>query len=65
MLYAFAGIWYFLSIALYWGRIPDPGIKKAPDPGFRVRIRNTRHKILSNYYIVIRNVKMIFFLLFY
>jgi hypothetical protein len=22
-------------------RIPDPGVKKAPDPGFRIRIRNT------------------------
>jgi hypothetical protein len=22
-------------------RIPDPGIKKAPDPGGRIRIRNT------------------------
>jgi hypothetical protein len=22
-------------------RIPDPGIKKAPDPGSRIRIRNT------------------------
>jgi hypothetical protein len=22
-------------------RIPDPGVKKAPDPGSRIRIRNT------------------------
>ncbi len=21
-------------------RIPDPGVKKAPDPGYRIRIRN-------------------------
>ncbi len=24
-----------------WVRIPDPGVKKAPDPGSRIRIRNT------------------------
>jgi hypothetical protein len=26
---------------LFW--IPDPGVKKAPDPGSRIRIRNTVH----------------------
>jgi hypothetical protein len=25
-------------------RIPDPGVKKAPDPGSRIRIRNTAKK---------------------
>jgi hypothetical protein len=33
-------------------RIPDPGVKKAPDPGSRIRIRNTgiqdpEHRILD------------------
>jgi hypothetical protein len=25
-------------------RIPDPGVKKAPDPGSRIRIRNTAER---------------------
>jgi hypothetical protein len=25
-------------------RIPDPGVKKAPDPGTRIRIRNTDYR---------------------
>ena len=28
-------------------RIPDPGVKKAPDPGSRIRIRNTAAHILQ------------------
>ena len=28
-------------------RIPDPGVKKAPDPGSRIRIRNTAAKYKS------------------
>jgi hypothetical protein len=27
---------------LFW--IPDPGVKMAPDPGFRIRICNTEHE---------------------
>jgi hypothetical protein len=27
-------------------RIPDPGVKKAPDPGSRIRIRNTGKRII-------------------
>jgi hypothetical protein len=26
-------------------RIPEPGVKKAPDPGSRIRIRNTACKV--------------------
>ncbi len=29
----------------YPSRIPDPGVKKAPDPGSRIRIRNTVHSV--------------------
>jgi hypothetical protein len=28
-------------------RIPDPGVKKAPNPGSRIRIRNTAVKLLN------------------
>jgi hypothetical protein len=28
-------------LTFYPSRIPDPGVKKAPDPGSRIRIRNT------------------------
>jgi hypothetical protein len=28
-------------------RIPDPGIKKAPDPGSRILIRNTETKAIK------------------
>jgi hypothetical protein len=28
-------------LTFYPSRIPDPGIKKPPDPGSRIRIRNT------------------------
>jgi hypothetical protein len=28
-------------------RIPDPGVKKAPNPGSRIRIRNTAYMILG------------------
>jgi hypothetical protein len=31
-------------------RIPDPGVKKAPDPGSRIRIRNTGY----GYYFVLQ-----------
>ncbi len=27
--------------------IPDPGVKKAPDPGSRIRIRNTGFDLLD------------------
>ncbi len=30
-------------------RIPDPGVKKAPDPGSRIRIRNTNSRHFSLY----------------
>jgi hypothetical protein len=30
-----------LILTFYPSRIPDPGVKKAPDPGSRIRIRNT------------------------
>jgi hypothetical protein len=26
-------------------RIPDPGVKKAPEPGSRIRIRNTAYNV--------------------
>jgi hypothetical protein len=29
-------------------RIPDPGVKKAPDPGSRIRIRNTVYFTVYN-----------------
>jgi hypothetical protein len=29
-------------------RIPDPGVKKAQDPGSRIRIRNTDHHVTSS-----------------
>jgi hypothetical protein len=28
-------------LTFYPSRIPDPGVKKASDPGFRIQIRNT------------------------
>ncbi len=33
---------------LFW--IPDPGVKKAPDPGTRIRIRNTEKRISTVQY---------------
>ncbi len=32
---------------LTFSRIPDPGVKKAPNPGSRIRIRNTGFYIVS------------------
>ena len=29
-------------------RIPDPGVKKAPNPGSRIRIRNTDGKLTKH-----------------
>jgi hypothetical protein len=34
-------------LTFYPSRIPDPGVKKAPDPGSRIRIRNTAHHCSS------------------
>jgi hypothetical protein len=43
---------WFLSSKKYdpgcSSRIPDPGVKKAPNPGSRIRIRNTEHKGFSS-----------------
>ncbi len=35
-------------LTFYPSRIPDPGVKKAPDPGSRIRIRNTVSKGRNN-----------------
>jgi hypothetical protein len=39
-------------------RIPDPGAKKAPDPGFRIRIRNTANKSIAPW-LYLQDVKII------
>jgi hypothetical protein len=36
-------------LTFYPSRIPDPGVKKAPDPGSRIRIRNTAKKVTLRY----------------
>jgi hypothetical protein len=37
-------------------RIPDPGVKKAPHPGSRIRIPNTPKKLSQPYaYILVAN----------
>jgi hypothetical protein len=38
--------------------IRDPGVKKAPDPGSRIRIRNTAFIFLENSYFKIRTFKI-------
>ncbi len=35
-----SGSWIWI-LNFYPSRIPDPGVKKAPDPGSLIRIRNT------------------------
>jgi hypothetical protein len=49
-------------------RIPDPGVKKAPDPGSRIRIRNTasqmnfanfKQKITISYFTLFLSSKMV------
>ncbi len=37
-------------------RIPDPGVKKVPNPGSRIRIRNTERNLEKNYFIGILKV---------
>jgi hypothetical protein len=36
----------------YPSRIPDPGVKKAPDPGSRIGIRNTGKNLLRIFFLV-------------
>jgi hypothetical protein len=35
-------------LTFYPSRIPDPGVKKAPDPGSQIRIRNTIRNQCTN-----------------
>jgi hypothetical protein len=41
-----------LDLHFYPSRIPDPGVKNAPDPGSRIQIRNTAqqtHKLFAQF----------------
>jgi hypothetical protein len=46
---------WILILTFYPSRISDPGVKKAPDPGSRIRIRNTGFNILQVLRIQIRD----------
>jgi hypothetical protein len=39
-------------LTIYPSRIPDPGVKKAPDPGSRIRIRNTGSQGIFGFFFV-------------
>jgi hypothetical protein len=48
-------------LTFYPSRIPDPGVKKAPDPGSQIRIRNTDKKSKRSHKAVEIKVFLIFF----
>ncbi len=46
---------WILILTFYPSRISDPGVKNAPDPGSRIRIRNTGFNLLQVLRIQIRD----------